>query len=59
MKKRTETIVLLLVSFAAFAAGVWALYADRTAVWRPWVLRASFGVLLLAALRRAMILLKR
>ncbi len=52
MKKRTETIVLLLVSFAAFAAGVWALYADRTAVWRP-------GVLLLAALRRTMILLKR
>ena len=59
MKKRTETIVLLLVSFAAFAAGVWALYAARTAVWRPWVLRASFGVLLLAALRRTMILLKR
>ena len=59
MKKRTETIVLLLVSFAAFAAGVWALYADRTAVCRPWVLRASFGVLLLAALRRTMILLKR
>ena len=59
MKKRPETIGLLLVSFAAFAAGVWALYADRTAVWRPWVLRASFGVLLLAALRRTMILLKR
>ena len=59
MKRRTEPSVLLRVSFAAFAAGVWALYADRTAVWRPWVLRASFGVLLLAALRRTMILLKR
>lgn len=49
MAETKRKITVLLVSFALFIAGVWALYHE-SAPWRPWVLWGSFSLLGLIAL---------
>lgn len=58
MTEKKENIIVLLVAFAVFAAGVWALYREPSPG-RSWVLTGSFVLLGLIALRQTMVKWKR
>lgn len=55
---KTEKIIVLLLSFALFAAGVWALYSLHGTV-RVIVLAASFVTLTGIAVRQTLVRAKR
>ncbi|MEG1611151.1 MAG: hypothetical protein RRZ83_02820 [Alistipes sp.] len=55
MGRRRENIIVLLLSFAIFAAGVYALFHAESR-WYTW---GCLGALILIALRQSLIKLKR
>lgn len=55
---KAEKIIVLLLSFAVFAAGVWALYRLHGTT-RTVVLAASFALLIGIAVRQSVVRAKR